>query len=249
MQALSTDPMAQPLKSRRSRYDPPDTVNETLFSEFLSAIGRDIPQPQKGLFPRAEQRDPPLFWSGDLNVLRQPAVCVIGAREVSDAGRRRARRIARVLAEAGVSVVSGLARGIDTAAHESALESGGRTAAVIGTPTGRCYPAENARLQETIWREQLLISQFPEGHRTYPSDFPKRNRLMAAVTDGSIIVEASDSSGSLHQAAECVRLGRWLFIMRSVVEDPSLTWPQKFLGNERVVVLSDPEDVLARVAA
>jgi len=249
MQALCIDPMAQPLKSYRPKYEPPDAVNQTLFSEFLAAIGRDIPQAQKGLFPRAEQRDPPLFWAGDLSVLKSPAICVIGARKVSEAGRKRARRIARVLVDAGVSVVSGLARGIDTAAHESALENGGRTAAVIGTPIDRCYPAENAHLQETIWREQLLVSQFPTGHRTYPSDFPKRNRLMAAVTDGSIIVEASDSSGSLHQAAECVRLGRWLFIMRSVVEDPSLTWPQKFLGNDRVVVLSDPEDVLARVAA
>lgn len=249
MQALGIEPSMESSSPKRQSYSPPKNVYEASFSELLRSIHREIPDPQRGLFPRGDETDPTLFWSGDLSVLKRPAVCVIGTRDVSEAGRRRALRISRALAVGGVTVVSGLARGVDTVAHRAAIEAGGRTAAVIGTPLDKSYPAENAGLQEEIGRDHLLISQFPKGHRTFRSDFPKRNRLMAAVTDGSIIVEASDSSGTLHQAAECVRLGRWLFIMRSVVNDPSVTWPAKFLSNDKVIVLSDPWDVLSRMAA
>jgi DNA processing protein len=239
--------MAQQRRPARSRYVAPNQVVETTINDFLELIGRRIPNQQGGLFGKSGEADPLLFWSGQLDLLRAASVCVIGARSVSEEGRLRARRIARELSSAGVTVVSGLAKGVDTAAHEATLAAGGSTVAVIGTPIDKCYPAENARLQETIWREHLLISQFPSGHRTFPSDFPKRNRLMAAITDGSIIVEASDTSGSLHQAVECVKLGRWLFIMKSVVDDPRLEWPAKFLREQRVVVLSDTRDVVERI--
>jgi predicted Rossmann fold nucleotide-binding protein DprA/Smf involved in DNA uptake len=80
--------------------------------------------------------------------------------------------------------------------------------------------------QEQIWREHLLISPFPEGRLVFRSNFPQRNRVMAALSDATVIIEAYDTSGTLHQAAECQRLGRWLFIARAVADDPSLTWPQ-----------------------
>jgi len=93
-------------------------------------------------------------------------------------------------------------------------------------------------LQQSIYRDHLLVSPFPAGEQVYPSNFPKRNRVMAALSDASVIVEASDTSGTLHQAAECQRLGRWLFIMRAVAEDRKLKWPAKFIGKPKVAVLT-----------
>lgn len=229
----------------RSGYVAPATTQEIDLKDLLAYCGRTMDDHLTDMFRTAGEAEPPVFYAGDLALLKQPAVSVIGAREVSEEGLARARRIAREMAKAGVLVTSGLAKGVDTAAHLGALEVGGSTMAVIGTSLDKVYPAENAELQGEIWSQHLLVSQFRPGTRTYPSDFPKRNRLMAALTDASIIVEASDTSGTLHQAKECVRLNRWLFIMRSVVEDERLTWPARFLREERVRVLTAPQDVLS----
>ncbi|KQX35390.1 hypothetical protein ASD04_15060 [Devosia sp. Root436] len=200
------------------------------------------------MFRKDGEAEPVIYWAGDLELLKKPSVSVIGARDVSDEGMRRAGKISRELATAGIVVTSGLAKGVDGAAHRGALAVGGDTVAVIGTPLNKAYPAEHIDLQEEIWLEHLLISQFAPGQKTWPSDFPKRNRLMAQLTDASVIVEASDSSGTLHQAAECLRLGRWLFIMKSVVEDSRLEWPGKFVGKPKVVVLTSAADVIERVS-
>lgn len=188
-----------------------------------------------------------VYYAGDLAVLETPSVSIVGTREASEAGLLRAARLARELAAAGIAVVSGLARGIDTAALTSAMTHHGRVAAVIGTSLRKAYPAENAALQERIWREHVLLTPFAEGDAVYRSNFPKRNRVMAAVSDATVIVEASDTSGTLHQAAECQRLGRWLFIARSVAEDRSLTWPTAFLGKPRTGILENTGDVIAAI--
>jgi DNA processing protein len=143
--------------------------------------------------------------------------------------------------------VSGLAKGVDRAAHEGALAAGGKTVAVIGTPLSKAYPIENAHLQEQIYREHLLISPFAEGEAVYKSNFPARNRVMAALSDATAIIEASDTSGTLHQAAECTRLKRWLFISQAIVDDPTVTWPAKFLSYERAVVLTKVSDITERI--
>ena len=115
---------------------------------------------------------------------------------------------------------------------------------VIGTPLTKAHPAENASLQERIYREHLLVSQFRPGERTFPGHFPERNKLMAALSDATVIIEASDTSGTLHQAAECVRLGRWLFVARAVMKDQSLEWPSKFCQYPRVRTLTATREVL-----
>lgn len=186
-----------------------------------------------------------LFCAGDLTLVRNRCVAIVGTREPGRMGAGRARRLAKELAGAGVVVVSGLARGIDTEALTSAMKAGGHVIAVIGTPLDIAYPADNKRLQELIYREHLLVSQFPAGKRVFQSNFPVRNRLMAAMTDATVIVEASDSSGTLHQATECVRLGRWLFLAESIVENPRLTWPNRFLNRPRVHVLTSSRELLA----
>lgn len=186
--------------------------------------------------------------AGDTSLFKLPAVSIVGTREVSAEGRVRAVRLARELVEAGVVVMSGLAKGVDSAAHQSAIQSGGRTVAVIGTPLEKAYPTENASLQEWIYNEHLLVSPFEKGEATFKSSFPKRNRVMAALSDATVIVEASDTSGTLHQAAECGRLGRWLFIMRSVVDDASLTWPARFLDSPKTKVLNSTKDITDAIA-
>lgn len=186
----------------------------------------------------------PLWCAGNVSLAKNPCVSVVGARNVSRLGKTQASRLAHELADAGVTVVSGLAYGVDTAALRAAIEAGGKTIAVIGTPIDKAYPWANRRLQELIYREHLLVSQFPPGSPVTTRNFPRRNRLMAALSDATVIVEASDTSGSLHQAAECLRLRRWLFIAKSILDKPDLQWPSKFLGYPTTRPLTSTDDVL-----
>jgi len=228
------------------RYRAPSEIHSIAVPALLAELGRGALEDKQLDFLRPSGRvgDARIYYAGDLSELKRPAVSIVGTRDVSVEGWKRAYRLARELAEAGVTVVSGLAKGVDTAALQSALESGGRTAAVIGTPLDKAYPVENARMQERLWSEHLLMTPFRVGEQTFKGNFPKRNRVMAAVSDATVIVEASDTSGTLHQAAECGRLGRWLFIMRSVAEDSSLTWPAKFIDKPNVAVLASTQDIL-----
>jgi DNA processing protein len=187
----------------------------------------------------------PLWYAGDLSLVQRKSVSIVGTRAVSPEGAARARRLARELAQAGIVVVSGLARGVDTEALTAAISAGGRVIAVIGTPLDKAYPAENKRVQEKIYSEHLLISQFPSGQRVFQSNFPERNKLMAALSGATVIIEAGETSGTLHQAAECVRLDRWLFIAKSVLENPALQWPAKFRDYPKVSPLSETQDILS----
>jgi len=182
-----------------------------------------------------------LYYAGDIGLLSRPGVSIVGTRKATSHGRARAARLARELVERGVVIVSGLAKGIDTTAHQTALESGGQSIAVIGTPLSKASPAENGPLQETIWREHLLISPFAEGTHVFPSNFPQHNKIMAAISDATVIVEATSESGSLHQARACQDLGRWLFILKSVLD--SNEWPKRFLNNEKTVILERTEQI------
>lgn len=188
-----------------------------------------------------------VFVAGDTSLLQRPCIAIIGARKATPAGAQRARQLARQLVAQDIVIVSGLAEGIDTAALSSAIENGGDVVAVIGTPLDQSYPAKNKRLQEEIYRNHLLVSQFQSGSRVFPSNFPARNRTMAALADASIVIEASDTSGSLHQASECVRLGRWLGIAKSVIEDKSLSWPERFLSYEKFVPLENTDQMLRTI--
>ena len=232
------------------KYLPPETIARVDFAHLLKDTGRpELADKQLDFLQLATARSSTvyLYYAGDLSRLKRPAVSIVGTREVTEDGMKRARKLSHGLASAGVLVVSGLAKGVDTAAHTSAIEAGGDTAAVVGTPLDKAYPLENAALQELIYREHLLLSPFASGERVYRGNFPKRNKVMAAVTDATVIVEASDSSGTLHQAAECQRLGRWLFIMRSVVENPAVTWPQRFLSGPNTAILDGAADVLSKL--
>jgi DNA processing protein len=176
----------------------------------------------------------PLYLAGDRTLLDLPAVALVGSRQASPAGLRRAYQLARDLARHGVVVMSGLAAGIDRAAHEAALAHGGRTIAVT---LARAYPAAHAALQARLAREHLVVSPFAPGTRTRPAHFPARNRVMARLALATVVLEAGDASGSLHQVAESVRAGRPVFIARSVASDPRFTWPARYLREPSVRVL------------
>lgn len=185
-----------------------------------------------------------LYVAGDLSIpLPSPRSAVIGSRKASSEGLKAASDIARTLAKHGVIVVSGLAEGIDTAAHQAAIEEGGHTIAVLGTPLDHVYPKQNFQLQSIIMRDHLAVSQFPIGYPIQPKNFVFRNRTMALISNASIIVEAGDASGSLHQGWEALRLGRPLFIWRSTMNDSSLSWPKKMVMYG-AMELTDPEEVL-----
>jgi DNA processing protein len=227
----------------RERYRAPLNATRLLLQEAIRQSGRSVEDKQFDLLRSYGTRDAYVYYAGDLNLLLRPTVSVVGTRDVSDDGWRRASRLARELALKDIVVMSGLARGVDTAALTAAIETGGKTIGVIGTPLDKAYPAENAKLHEETYSNHLLISPFRVGEPVFKGNFPKRNRVMALLSDATAIVEASDTSGTLHQAAECLRQGRWLFIMKSVVEDPNLTWPAKFVGKPNVVVLSSSSEI------
>lgn len=218
----------------RARYVPPRRIVEIDTSDLGF---------KNGFFLKV----PVLYASGDLNLFTLPGVAIVGSRKTSVEGKRRAEQLARDLAKAGIVVISGMAAGIDAAAHRAAIDAGGRTIAVIGTPLERAYPAENAELQQEVYERHLLLSPFPAGTRTFPSHFPERNRVMARLAVATVIVEASDTSGSLHQASESVALGKPVFIAESVVNDPTLTWPARFIGKPHAYVLRSSADLIALI--
>lgn len=171
-----------------------------------------------------------LYLEGEPGLLRDaPRVAAVGSRNASEAGLRRAEQLARDLVAEGVTVVSGLARGIDGRAHRTAIQHEGRTIAVLGTPLNKVYPREHAELQQEIGRSHLLVSQFPSGAPISRKGFPQRNRTMALISDAAVIVEAGATSGTISLGWEALRLARPLFLAASLL-DSDLEWPAKFVS-------------------
>jgi DNA processing protein len=158
----------------------------------------------------ARTYDPPpiLYVRGRLKAEDEPAVAVVGARACTASGRALARSMAADLASWGVTIVSGLARGIDTAAHEGALDAGGRTVAVLGCGLDRTYPAENERLAGRIASQGAVVSEFALGRPPLPDHFPRRNRVIAGWSQAVVVVEAAQRSGALNTARCAADEGR-----------------------------------------
>jgi DNA processing protein len=193
-----------------------------------------------------------LYFQGAWELTETRCVAVVGSRNPTEDGKSRAARISRSLVENGFTVVSGLATGIDTAAHTAAIAAKGHTIAVIGTPIGNYYPKENEALQRRIAEEHLLISQVPVlryASQHVPQNklfFPERNVTMSALTEGTIIVEASDTSGTLTQARAALQQNRKLFILDSCFKRDDITWPATYekRGAIRVRDFTDILDAL-----
>lgn len=197
------------------------------------------PEDLLGPWNEVERKNAPsrLFVAGHPDVLRFGArVSIVGSRRASPAGLSEADALATALVAHGVVIVSGLAEGIDTSAHRAAIGGSGRTIAVLGTPLDQAYPAKNRELQALIMRDHLCLSQFAPGTPSQRGNFPMRNRTMALISDATIIVEAGEGSGSLHQGWEALRLGRPLFLLDRVFADPGLAWPTEMAhyGAQRI---------------
>lgn len=192
------------------------------------------------------------YYTGNLDLIYSRSVAIVGARKPSEDGKKRARKLSKLLVESGFTIVSGLAAGIDTEAHKSAILNGGKTIAVIGTPLNSVYPKENSKLQNYIAHRHLLISQVPfikyesQDYRSNRLFFPERNKTMSAITEATIIVEASDTSGTLIQARAALQQGRLLFILESCFQNKDITWPSYYekRGAIRVKDFSDITNAL-----
>ena len=184
------------------------------------------------------------YYQGDWTLIDTPCVSVVGTRNPTPEGVKRTVRLVKNLVADGFTIISGLAKGVDTIAHKTAIEQGGKTIAVIGTPLNTIYPKENKELQETIKKNYLLISQVPFfRYSKQPPNinrffFPERNKLMSALSLATIIVEAGETSGTLVQAKAALEQKRKLFILNNNFENKALSWPEKYLTKGAVKVVS-----------
>jgi DNA processing protein len=187
---------------------------------------------------------PPLVFTRGTLAADVKAIAVVGTRDATPEGAQAATAIGRHLAAAGISVVSGLAAGIDTAAHTGALSAGGRTVAVIGTGINRSYPTANAGLQQRIATDGLVLSQFwPDAPPTKTS-FPMRNAVMSGYTAATVVVEAAYRSGARMQARLALEHGRPVVLPRQLLAHD---WAQNYARRPGVYVVDDLDDLLATV--
>jgi DNA processing protein len=175
-------------------------------------------------YPRAllSAADPPvlLYVKGDVALLDRPAFAIVGSRNATKQGEANAEAFAAALAGAGLAIVSGLAAGIDAAAHRGALQAGGPTIAVIGTGIDRIYPARNEALAREIAAHGVILSEFALGTPPLPANFPRRNRLIAGLAQGCLVVEAARQSGSLITARLAAETGREVFAIPGSIHSP-----------------------------
>ncbi|OBY29472.1 DNA-processing protein DprA [Mycolicibacter kumamotonensis] len=194
---------------------------------------------------RAARRPPALLMAEGSLAVDDYAVAIVGSRHASRAGLEFARGVATGLAAHDVTVVSGLAEGIDTAAMTAALDLGGRVVAVIGTGLDQAYPVANAALQATVAERGLVLTQFLPGFRGAKWAFPARNKTMSAYVQVTVIADASEQSGTKHQALEAVAHGRRLVLRRSVAE--TTTWGRALVDRPGVFVVDTAYEAIERL--
>ncbi len=194
---------------------------------------------------RSVHQMPPIVFTQGRRVPREVAVSVVGSRRASPEGVRFADGLARQLAEFDVTVVAGLAEGIDTVAHEAALRAGGRTVAVLGNGIERSYPANNRDLQQEIAKDGMLLSQFMPDFSPTKWSFPARNAVMSAYGLATVIVEATEVSGTRIQAREAVNHGRAVILSCRVVE--ATNWARRLIGEPGVYVANDVNEAIEQI--
>ena len=182
------------------------------------------------LLADTKEAPPFLFLKGNVHLLDEKSVCVVGSRNASSDSMKKTERIVKSLIKRNIVVNAGLAKGIDTATHQSALQNGGRTIAVIGTPINQYYPKENKELQKKIEEKGLVVSQFPPCNSVKRWNFPIRNATMSGISLATIIMEAGETSGALKQADYALKQGRDVLIPQSAIDNPSIKWPQKYVS-------------------
>lgn len=198
-------------------------------------------------YPRAllETADPPtvLYARGRLDLLNRSALAIVGSRNATPLGLQTAESFARTLAGHGLAIVSGLALGIDGAAHRGALAAGGDTIAVIGTGADRIYPARHRDLALAIAERGLIVSEFPLGTPAIAANFPRRNRIISGLARGVLLVEAAPQSGSLITARQAAEQGREVFAIPGSIHSPQARGCNQLI-KEGAKLVQSAEDVL-----
>jgi DNA processing protein len=184
-----------------------------------------------------------LFVLGRESALSQPRVAIVGTRNSTSYGERVTRTLTRALVRGGVSVVSGMARGIDAAAHRTALDESGNTVAVLGTGVDVPYPVGHRVLHQTIAEKGLVIAENPPGSKAYKGAFPRRNRIIAALAPVTIVVEAGFRSGALNTAGQALDLGRVVAAVPGPIDSDQSRGSNQLL-RDGAVLIAAPEDAL-----
>lgn len=185
-----------------------------------------------------------LYVLGQSDALRSPRVSIVGTRKSTAYGERVTRSLTTALVRAGVSVISGMARGIDGVAHRTALEAGGRTVAVLGTGIDVPYPAGHRHLHRQIAERGLVLSENPPGMTAYKGAFPRRNRIIAALAPVTIVVEAGRKSGALNTASQALELGRVVAAVPGPIDSEQSVGSNE-LVRDGAVVIASVDDALA----
>jgi len=211
---------------------------------FITRIDRGHPHYPPRLH---DLYDPPasLYINGDINLLKIPMIAIVGSRNASLQGLKNARLFAQALSKRGLMVLSGLARGIDSAAHQATIELGPNhyTAAILGTGLDVVYPRENIGLSFAIGQQGLLMSELPRGAGPKAFHFPRRNRIIAALALGVVVIEAADKSGSLITARLAAELGREVFALPGPIHSANSAGCH-LLIQQGAKLAFRPEDVL-----
>jgi DNA processing protein len=211
-------------------------------AELVTVLDQGYPRTLRLIF----NLPPFLFVRGHLLERDLRSVAVVGTRQPTDLGLQKATKMGRLLTDAGVTVVSGLAKGIDTAAHQAALERGGRTIAVVGTGILRCYPKENTDLAERIAAAGAVVSQFWPSAPPASWSFPRRNVTMSGIAQGTVVIEASATSGAKMQARLALQHGKKVFLLRSLVDN--YPWAAGYAERRNARIVDEVEDVVRELA-
>jgi DNA processing protein len=215
--------------------------------ERLAKLGAVAITPDDLAFPEAFRvlADAPflLFATGRLELLGNPAVGIVGTREPTDYGRQTAMQLAGDLARAGYAVVSGMAKGIDAAAHAGALGAGGETVGVLGHGIDLTYPRDNARLFAAMRERGLLVTELPPGAEPLAGNFPRRNRLISALSEGVLVVEMAAKSGAQHTVGYALEQGKEVFAVPGPIGSPMSAGTNQLL-KEGARVVTSAEDIL-----
>jgi DNA processing protein len=187
-----------------------------------------------------------LYVRGDVRVLSDPQLAMVGSRNPTAGGRATAREFAMFFANAGLTITSGLALGIDTACHEGALAGGGPTVAVLGCGLDQIYPRENQPLAERIAANGAVITEFPPGSSPLPAYFPQRNRIIAGLSHGTLVVEAAQRSGSLITARLAGVAGREVFAIPGSIHNPLARGCHQLI-RQGAKLVERPDDVLCEL--
>jgi len=233
--------LARSIVQQRQTLDPAkeEAMAEARGYRLVTFIDPGYPEPLKTIY------DPPLalyVW-GTLEAKDRHGMALIGSRRTSNYGRQVADRLAYQLARTGFTVNSGLARGIDTAAHEGALKGGGRTLAVLGGALDKFYPPENRILAEKIAEQGAVISEFPFGREPDRTTFPMRNRIVSGLSMGVVVVEAGIKSGALHTANAAAEQGRTIFAVPGRI-DSAFSGGSHQLIKTGAKLVEDVDDIL-----